>query len=547
MTYPQLVEHYQAFVKRVKTKNPAKMSVYELLKAYELQDVPMEFDMETGEWFIEHESLRMTISSLEKVRQIGKVVSKYREVMKERAGKSASQPEKKPEAQPEKTVTPSATSASQGFNEGDRVQWTKQNGDTLTGKIKSIHDGKARVDVDQIAEAGGVPIGRVEIVNTSRLEKEVVEPVEKPTPKKKTEQAKETIENVKNSDMAAFLERQAELARKRLKDRQKNTLGANLPFADMGDYTIIGVNMLFKKSMDLAEFTIAMVEEFGPMIEKHVPGIYGQASAMTKWTQDDLLEYIVESQNAGKEEAVTSIEELRAEDEKLKQEKEGVTPSATEASDVPFHALLEEDYLAMPEEEFKNKVRNETGFDNLRAIARTFGLYTEKGSFPGLIIENILKAYNARKHGPSEDVYDDEDYDQYEEESPQNEPKVKKDEALEKELTKAAVEIPTVTEFFNTFVKENKERLKKAGYTPVKLDDLYKAHAGKREELEQKKQEAERKARREAERKAQREYDDFPIVDIATHPKADLVKVVRNWIKENEIKSLDQFEELHDA
>jgi N12 class adenine-specific DNA methylase len=55
------------------------------------------------------------------------------------------------------------------FKVGDRVTWTSGNED-LSGIIRSVSsDGTASINTDQIAFAGGVPIGRIETVQMSRL------------------------------------------------------------------------------------------------------------------------------------------------------------------------------------------------------------------------------------------------------------------------------------------------------------------------------------------------------------------------------------------
>ncbi|HKM28498.1 MAG TPA: hypothetical protein VJY37_02335, partial [Anaerovoracaceae bacterium] len=91
-------------------------------------------------------------------------------------------PETKPaqEAKPEiKTPTPDTTDKYMGFKENDRVKFTLK-GKEFTGTIKRLDDYSnissnlgmvADVDVDQIEHAGGVPIGRREIVRLDTLSK----------------------------------------------------------------------------------------------------------------------------------------------------------------------------------------------------------------------------------------------------------------------------------------------------------------------------------------------------------------------------------------
>ena len=77
--------------------------------------------------------------------------------------------------QPEiKTPTPETTDKYMGFKENDRVKFTLK-GKEFTGTIKRLDDYSnispnlgmvADVDVDQIEHAGGVPIGRREIVRS---------------------------------------------------------------------------------------------------------------------------------------------------------------------------------------------------------------------------------------------------------------------------------------------------------------------------------------------------------------------------------------------
>lgn len=67
------------------------------------------------------------------------------------------------------------------FNEGDQVSFTHRNGETLTGKIRSYRPERkeALVNVDQGVSPGGVPLGRLEIVPTDKLERiEETKPVE---------------------------------------------------------------------------------------------------------------------------------------------------------------------------------------------------------------------------------------------------------------------------------------------------------------------------------------------------------------------------------
>jgi N12 class adenine-specific DNA methylase len=72
------------------------------------------------------------------------------------------------------------------FERGDRVTWTSGK-ESLSGTIRSVSsDGTASVDTDQISFAGGVPIGRIETVQMSRLSKEGEA---KPAPKPKAEPA----------------------------------------------------------------------------------------------------------------------------------------------------------------------------------------------------------------------------------------------------------------------------------------------------------------------------------------------------------------------
>lgn len=63
------------------------------------------------------------------------------------------------------------------FKEGDRVAYTYRDSN-FTGSIRSIDEdfGSATVVVDQQASAGGVPIGRIEVIPLSRLKKEEAQP-----------------------------------------------------------------------------------------------------------------------------------------------------------------------------------------------------------------------------------------------------------------------------------------------------------------------------------------------------------------------------------
>jgi hypothetical protein len=66
-----------------------------------------------------------------------------------------------------------AAPAAPAFKVGDRVEYVNAAGRLLTGKIRSVSsDGTANVNVDQIALAGGVPIGRIEVVNLNQLRPE---------------------------------------------------------------------------------------------------------------------------------------------------------------------------------------------------------------------------------------------------------------------------------------------------------------------------------------------------------------------------------------
>jgi len=82
------------------------------------------------------------------------------------------------------TTDPQAPTPS--FATGDRVTWTS-GGKTLTGTIEGVWNGQrgereATVNVDQIATAGGVPIGRIEIVGVSKLSRIQDAPLNAPTP-----------------------------------------------------------------------------------------------------------------------------------------------------------------------------------------------------------------------------------------------------------------------------------------------------------------------------------------------------------------------------
>ena len=220
-------------------------------------------------------------------------------------GAKPAQETKQPEI---KTPTPETTDKYMGFKENDRVKFTLK-GKELTGTIKRLDDYSnispnlgmvADVDVDQIEHAGGVPIGRREIVRLdtlSKLKEATKTPAESPA-KTDTTPAKKGTDTVESSnkpqEVAVSNKPESQIANIVM---EQITNGESININDLtkqanevfggtqaeGKYSIkdlydsieLGVNKYLstQKDIDFSSSDINTVKENADKIEKIVDGL----------------------------------------------------------------------------------------------------------------------------------------------------------------------------------------------------------------------------------------------------------------------------------
>lgn len=170
-------------------------------------------------------------------------------------------------------------------------------------------------------------------VTTKELEKRYAEEKAASKPEPTNVLANETNKYDKMRDRLDFTTKAAEAARKRLAARRNTTLYSGLPMNDMIDYSIIGMDMLAHKMIDLAEFTEGMVKEFGESVRDWVPGIYGQSMAMLDYDEDRLNKML---QDAYNDDSMTLIDEEES-TSPLKEEKQETSEYANLDNLEPKH------------------------------------------------------------------------------------------------------------------------------------------------------------------------------------------------------------------
>lgn len=119
----------------------------------------------------------------------------------------------------------------------------------------------------------------------TRLDEEEAKPVSESKPPENVKAEPNKYDKMR--DRLDFTEKAAAAARKRLAER-KGRLLAGLPMDDMIDYSIIGMDKLAHKMVDMAEFSEIMVKEFGETVRNWIPGIYGQSVAMLDYQEEQL-------------------------------------------------------------------------------------------------------------------------------------------------------------------------------------------------------------------------------------------------------------------
>lgn len=196
------------------------------------------------------------------------------------------------------------------FTKGNKVTWTDRSGKTLTGTIRSIdtRDNYAEIDTDQIATyAGGVPIGRIELVSFSMLslveQSKKVESTESTS--KQESKEKVTIGPVLNDHHAKMKER-AERAKQRIKDKYGpggNTLSSGFPPDLMIDFSIIGYTKILDGLADFKSWSESMMKDADGLvanserIRKWLPGIYATSKQIAESEDPDILidEFLVDA------------------------------------------------------------------------------------------------------------------------------------------------------------------------------------------------------------------------------------------------------------
>jgi ddrB-like ParB superfamily domain/P-loop containing NTP hydrolase pore-1/Large polyvalent protein associated domain 38/C-terminal domain on Strawberry notch homologue/N-6 DNA Methylase len=173
------------------------------------------------------------------------------------------------------------------FKEGDGVSF-KLKGKDLTGRIRNLTEttsGKpaATVDVDQTSSAGGVAIGRLEVVPLDRLAKDAAEPVnvkaEKPNKYDKARDNLKWLDDLADKTDAYLKEN---------KDRM-NALPLDLFAAGV----VSGARKMAHGAINFAEWSEAMIQEFGQEVRLSLRGLYAQADAfLNEFTPEERLEYM---------------------------------------------------------------------------------------------------------------------------------------------------------------------------------------------------------------------------------------------------------------
>ena len=105
---------------------------------------------------------------------------------------------------------------------------------------------------------------------------------------------------------------QANQARERIRQRQREgRLNIN-PITDIADYAIIGSDYIFEGATDIAKFTTKMVKEFGEYVRPHIKEIFAASQKEYDKTTDSVAGVKAESVKEKAPKVQPSIEEIKA-------------------------------------------------------------------------------------------------------------------------------------------------------------------------------------------------------------------------------------------